>query len=65
MKNRTYEISVKVTVDTNISISAKTYEEALQKARALEVKDVVEFDTDYNDGSIAITGVYNFEEPGK
>lgn len=61
-KHKTYDVSVKVVVDTTISITASSYEEALTKARELGVRDVVEFDTDFNNGSVAITGVYNFSE---
>ena len=64
-RNKEYTVNVKVTVDTNVTINAPSYEEALVKARELGVKDVVEFDTDFNDGSIAVTGIWNFDEPAK
>jgi hypothetical protein len=62
MRNKSYSISLKVVVDTDIEIKAKSYEEALEKARQIKVRDVVEFDTCFNDGSVSITGVYNFDE---
>lgn len=58
-KNKTFNVTVKVTVETVIDISAESYEQALEKAREYSVKDVVDFDTDYNDGSIEISGIYD------
>lgn len=64
-KSKTYEVQVKVMVDTTVLVSANTYEDAIAKARDLGVKDIVEFDTDFNDGNIAILGIYNFFEEAK
>lgn len=64
-KYKTYTIQLKVMVDTCLDIKADSYEDAIKKAREIGVKDVVDFDTDYNDGSIAVVGVYNFDEEPK
>ena len=48
---------VRVVVDTTVSLRAKTFEDALVEAKALKERDVVEFDGDFNDGSIDVTGV--------
>lgn len=61
-KNSTYDVLVNVRVETSITVAADSYEEALAKARDLKVKDVVELDTDFNDGDIAIVGVFNNNE---
>lgn len=58
-KNKEFNVILKVVVETEISISADSYENALIKARELGVKDVVEFDTSFNDGSIEISGIYD------
>ncbi len=58
-KNKEFNVILKVVVETEISISADSYENALIKARELGVKDVVEFDTSFNDGSIEIGGIYD------
>lgn len=58
MKQKVYNVSVKVKVDTILEIKAASFEEALQKAAGYGVKDVVEFDTDYCDGEIEVTGVF-------
>lgn len=66
MKKNSYDVMVRVEVETNISIRASSYEEALEQARQLGVKDVVEFDTDFNDGNIRVTGIFiNDELPHK
>lgn len=57
-KLKEYFVSVKVLVDTTVTVRAESFEDALIKGRELDVKDVVEFDTDYNDGSIEVSGVY-------
>ncbi len=56
-KKQTFEVSFRVIVDTTISITADTYEEALERARGYEVRDIVSFETDYVDGKIKVTGV--------
>lgn len=61
-KNKTFNVSLKVIVETDLEISAESFEEALAKAREFGVKDVVEFDSSFNDGSVAVMGVYNFNE---
>ena len=48
---------VKVTIDTMVPLRAKSFEDAIVEARALKEKDVVEFDTDFNDGSIEVSGI--------
>lgn len=63
--NKQYEISFKVIVDTTIQISAESYEQALTKAREYSVRDLVAFDTGFNDGSVAVTGVFNSSEEAK
>lgn len=54
---KTFDVWVKVTVETVIPIKAETFEEALAEARTYGVRDVVSFDTDFNDGGIEVTGV--------
>lgn len=58
MKNKIYNVMVSVKVDTAIEVKASSFEEALERVRDYKVKDVVEFDTDFIDGDIKITGVY-------
>lgn len=58
-KQKKFTVIVKVVVETELDIAADSYEEALAKAGEYTVKDVVEFDTPFNDGNIAIGGVYS------
>ena len=48
---------VKVVVMTMVPLRAKTFEEAVAEAKALKERDVVDFDTDFNDGAIEIEGI--------
>lgn len=64
-KNKDYEVYLKVMVETSLEVSAESYEAALEKARNFGVKDVVEFDSPYNDGSISVIGIYNPLEESK
>lgn len=65
-RQKSYQVNVQVEVHTEIEVKAESYEEALEKARELGVKDVVDFDTSFNDGNVRVTGVWNFdEEPHK
>ena len=57
-KKTKYTVLVKVMVETELLISAESFEEALADAKTYDVKDVVEFHTPYNDGSIEVVGVY-------
>lgn len=61
-KNKMYQVYFNVNVETVVEISAQSYEEALSKAREYDVKDIVEFDTVFNDGSVQVVGVYNPNE---
>lgn len=51
-------ISVKIILDTDFSITAENFEQALLKAAEVKVTDVVEFEGNHNDSSIDITGVF-------
>lgn len=57
-KNSTYRVFVKVELETEIDVSAVSFEEALIKARELGTMDVVSFDTPHNDSKVKIVGVY-------
>ena len=57
-KNKDFIIAVKVILDTTVEIKAESLEEALKQGRELGLRDVVEFDGDFNDGSIEVTGVF-------
>ncbi len=52
-----FSASVKVIIITNIPLRAKTFEEAINEAKALKERDVVSFETDFNAGSIEVTAV--------
>jgi len=64
-KNRTYAVTFKVVVETPVDIGAQSFEEAIQKARTYEVKDIVDFNTDFIDGDISITSVWCDTDPVK
>lgn len=57
-RHKKYTVYFKVKVETPVEIIADTYEEAIAKAREFQVKDVVEFDTEFTDGEIRIAGVF-------
>jgi hypothetical protein len=57
-KNKTFTVQVTVEVFTTVEIKAASLEEAITEARKLGVKDVVEFDGEFNDGSIEVTGAF-------
>ena len=57
-KQQIFNVQFNVNVLTTIDIYASSMEEALQKANGYEVKDVVDFDTYFIDGSIDVTGVF-------
>lgn len=65
MRKKNYTAYFKVVVDLSIEITAESYEQALEKARKINVRDMVDFDADYEDGSIAVTGMYNEKEEPK
>lgn len=57
-KNHTYTVFVKVELETEVSVSAESFEEALSKARELKTTDIVSFDTSHNDSSVQVVGVF-------
>lgn len=58
-KKKTFHVIVRVEIETELEVQGENYEEALTKARELKAKDVVEFDTPFNDGGIVISGIYD------
>lgn len=57
-KNTNYTVLVKVELETELQISAQSFEEALNKARELQTVDIVSFDTSHNDSSVEVVGVF-------
>ena len=63
-KKKSYTVYFKLNIEIDLDVSAESYEMALEKARGYMVKDLVDFDHNFNDGSVAVIGVYNsLEEP--
>jgi len=57
--SKKFSAMVKVTIFTTVSLRAKSYEEAIAEARQIKERDVVSFDTDFNDGSIDISAIFD------
>lgn len=57
-KRKRFDVHVRVTVDTVLEILAFDADDALDQAREIEVKDVVQFDTSFSDGNVSIKGVH-------
>lgn len=57
-KLKKYTVSVRVDLETTVDISAESLEDAVVKARELNMHDVVSFDGDYCDGCLKIHGVW-------
>lgn len=57
-KKKTFNIQVQVNVMTDITVTADSMEEALEFGRSQGVRDVVDFEGDYIDGDIKVTGVF-------
>ena len=51
-------ICADMTVVSNITIKAKSLEDALEQSKSLGVLDFIEFKDEYVDGSIKITGIF-------
>lgn len=59
-KSKTFIVSVAFSVDLGVSVSADSLEQALEKARALKVVDILDLDgLEYNDSSeIKVSGLF-------
>jgi hypothetical protein len=59
-KKKTFTVQVKINVWLDMQLGAQDLEGALEAARKLGVRDVIEIDDahGYNDGEINVTGVY-------
>jgi hypothetical protein len=57
-KNKVFTVAVKVVLDTDVEISAATFEDALEKARELSITDIVDFDGSHIDSNVDITGIF-------
>ena len=56
--NETYSVMAKVVVDTDVEISAPSLEEALIKARKLDIHDFVKILGSHNDSGVEVKGVW-------
>ena len=56
--NKRFLIGAKITVETDYTVVAETLEEAVQKARTLELTDFIEIHGNHNDSSLNITSVF-------
>ena len=57
-KNKTFTVMLKVVLDTDVEISAETFEDALSKARQLMTTDIVSFEGGHNNSTVQVTGVF-------
>lgn len=54
-------VNFKIALEVGLEMDATTLEDALTKARGFKVTDVVNLEgLEYNDGSIAVTGLFQF-----
>jgi hypothetical protein len=53
-----FEVQAKLDLLVSTTVSAKSIEEALEKAKGLQETDFVEFLGDYIDGKFRVSGVY-------
>jgi hypothetical protein len=56
-KLKTFTITARVVVISDVEIEADSYEAAVVKAKDLEVTDLVTVDGSYNEGSIRIASI--------
>ena len=57
-KQKTFTVQFDLKLVTTLDLRADSLEEAITKAREYSVKDLVEFDSDYIDGEVEVTGVF-------
>lgn len=52
-----YNIMARIVVISELTVSAKNFEEALEKSKSLREKDYITIDEEYNDGSFEVVGI--------
>ena len=57
-KQKTFTVHFDLKLVTTLDLRADSLEEAIAKAREYGVKDLVEFESDYIDGEVEVTGVF-------
>lgn len=57
-KLETYYVEGRIGLCIGLDVSAKSLDEAHEKAKALKLNDFVEIHGDHNDSNFAITGVF-------
>ncbi|HKZ41351.1 MAG TPA: hypothetical protein VJ044_10345 [Candidatus Hodarchaeales archaeon] len=57
-KQKTFTVQFDLKLVTTLDLRADSLEEAIAKAREYGVKDLVEFESDYIDGEVEVTGVF-------
>jgi SHS2 domain-containing protein len=63
-KTKRVNVTFRVNLDVGMEISASSLEEALEKARAMNVTDVIDFTgLDHNDSSIQVVGAWTLGIP--
>ena len=56
-RKKRFSATLRVIVITEVPLRAKTYEDAVKEAHELQERDIVEFSTDFLDGSIKVASV--------
>jgi hypothetical protein len=57
-KLKTYNIMAKLILDVDITIKADSLEDAISRSKELKEYDFVEFNGNFLDGSMTITGAF-------
>jgi len=55
---KTFVVMGKIKLDTDIEISAESLEDALDKAKELNIHDFIQIKGGYNDGGSEVYGVF-------
>lgn len=57
-KTKTFEVQARLNLLTTITIEAQSLEEAMAKSKTLKEGDFVNFEGEFMDGGMRITGLY-------
>lgn len=58
MNLKSFSITAKINIESDITISALDLEDALKKSKELDIEDFIEFKGEWIDGDIEINGIF-------
>jgi len=56
-KTKTYDVNMRAVVIVGVELEAENFNDAYEKAKALDISDIIEVNGDHNDSSLQVISI--------